>query len=92
MMMMMVDGDDEVRRSAEMEESPKKWELMNAKIPLFPLRSRQSPNGGIWGRRGGLGKRRANYLIESSMRIGRISGANGSSSKISGTTPVHHRP
>lgn len=31
------DGND-VRRSAKMEESPKKWELMNAKIPLFPLR------------------------------------------------------
>lgn len=52
MMMMMVDGDDEVRRSAEMEESPKKWELMDAKIPLFPLRLRQSPNGGIWGEKG----------------------------------------
>lgn len=31
------DGND-VRRSAKMEESPKKWELMDAKIPLFPLR------------------------------------------------------
>lgn len=52
MMMMMADGDDEVRRSAEMEESPKKWELMDAKIPLFPLRLRQSPNGGILGGEG----------------------------------------